>query len=241
MLTAQDLHAQARKSAAQSCYTCEITLGNGWRSPSTGATTWSQSKSVTPPDAVCTAPGETPEDVLRNEIYSFRSDIANQQFIRLDDVRCVKGGPDAGMHEVDEMSWGEPNLGFVSQTFAASRAKKSSPTASGGRSGDKSNFTQCLRTVPNAAYGRISLQNTCQNKVEVAYCYFGSSNKAFACSPGRKEGWQRGSASIAPGKTAILPDSQSGENVLWMGCASGSIPRITGFDEAQRKPVGDCR
>ncbi len=220
------------------CYTCEVSGVYGGDQPG-------PFKVRTPEWApVCVAKGEDAATILDAEIRTSRKEQFDIGFLRNVSVRCFIGESQARVAFLWTEDWVSRNFAETrSKPVLGSQASIQSKTTNNNNVRRKTlqNQTHCLSAVPNAAYGSIALLNNCSKPVEVAFCYLGSGNKTFACTPGRKAGWQQGSITIMPGKKSVMPNSEGGENVLWMGCEAGAIAFISGYDSTSKKPLGGCK
>lgn len=179
--------------------------------------------------------------VISNILRANRSEVA--EWVSEYSELVAKDNPSEPVNVLGEC-WGARRLAQLNgtampsqQAATATQGKKPEP---GRAVASAQNLSQCISLVQNAHYGAWAMTNSCAEDVEVAFCYFASASTSFVCDPARREGWQRGSHTVRPGRRAILPDSRSGEQVLWHACSKGGIPKITGFDPREKKVSGGC-
>ena len=93
---------------------------------------------------------------------------------------------------------------------------------------------QCLevqRPPKTGGYiGDLKVYNKCDEPISYSYCYRGggrSSWKLFECKPDTQGRLSKGSSDIAPGSTAVLPETLSSTTVDLAACKKGALPFIT--------------
>ena len=223
-------------SSGNGCYACRITANFNDHNYHT----------VTDEDSpVCVSPGENPERLVYDAVRSHRALEIPYYPAFGPQVKCLDAKRRAELitFKTDGTEGSSGIGGFVSENFVTERRRSyqaDSKVQNAGSDEDK-NRSECVSLIDNTAYGERAMTNKCPEPVEVAFCYLGSNNKSFECTPGRKDGWQRGSHTVKPGGRNILPDSKKGHRVIWFACEKGNVPKITGYDERRKVPLGHCR
>jgi len=99
---------------------------------------------------------------------------------------------------------------------------------------------QCLeiqRPPKTGGYiGDLKVYNKCDEPISYSYCYRGggrSSWKLFECRPDAQGRLSKGSSDIAPGDTAVLPETLSSTTVDLAVCKKGALPFITNVNGRQ--------
>ncbi len=99
---------------------------------------------------------------------------------------------------------------------------------------------QCLeiqRPPKTGGYiGDLKVYNKCDEPISYSYCYRGggrSAWKSFECKANPQGHFERGSSDIAPGNTAVLPESLSSTTVDLAVCKKGALPFITNINGRQ--------
>lgn len=99
---------------------------------------------------------------------------------------------------------------------------------------------QCLeiqRPPKTGGYiGDLKVYNKCDEPISYSYCYRGggrSSWKLFECRPDTEGRFSKGSNDIAPGDTAVLPETLSSTTVDLAICKKGALPFVTNINGRQ--------
>lgn len=136
-----------------------------------------------------------------------------------------------------------------SRTVASSgRSSSANPWASGKDERSIGDLTrpQCLeiqRPPKTGGYiGDLKVYNKCDEAISYSYCYRGggrSSWNLFECKPDAQGHLSKGSSDIAPGATAVLPETLSSTTVELAVCKKGALPFITNVNGRQSSFI--CR
>lgn len=138
---------------------------------------------------------------------------------------------------------GKVKLGASGRSGFATQPTTARTTASGKK---KEKRIGCLKIVPNptGAYGAQALLNSCGDRVDFSFCYLSqeeASWNSWGCKRNTQGHYGRGSDSVEPGKTQVLPESTRNTRVAFAACEKGALPFIVGLDFGNGRTVIECR